>query len=94
MANNTVKSKQWFLYILRCRDKTLYTGITNDLERRLMLHQNGVASRYTRSRLPVKLRYQEKCSSRSDALKREHALKQLKRAEKEAYIRNHGYNDR
>lgn len=82
--------KAWFLYIVRCRDKTLYTGITNDLERRLMLHQNGVASRYTRSRLPVKLLYQEKCSNRSDALRKEHAIKQLKRVEKEAYIKNHG----
>jgi putative endonuclease len=88
-----VAGKGWFLYIVRCRDKTLYTGITNDLERRLLLHQNGVASRYTRSRLPVKLLYREQCSSRSDALKKEHALKQLKRIEKEAYIRNHGYLD-
>ena len=89
-----VAGKGWFLYIVRCRDKTLYTGITNDLERRLLLHQNGVASRYTRSRLPVKLLYQEQCSSRSDALKKEHALKKLKRNEKEVYIKNHGYVNR
>ena len=90
----SVAGKKWFLYIVRCRDKTLYTGITNDLDRRLMLHQNGVASRYTRSRLPVKLVYQEPCSCRSDALKKEHALKQKKRVEKEAYIRNHGHISR
>jgi putative endonuclease len=86
--------KGWVLYIVRCRDKTLYTGITNDLDRRLMLHKNGVASRYTRSRLPVKLVFKEPCSSRSDALKKEHALKTLTRAEKVAYIRNHGPLDR
>jgi predicted GIY-YIG superfamily endonuclease len=85
--------KEWFIYIVRCRDKTLYTGITNDLERRLVMHQNGVASRYTRSRLPVKLVFKETCNSRSDALKKEHAIKKLKRAEKEAYIKDHGYND-
>jgi putative endonuclease len=58
-----------------------------------MMHQNGVASRYTRSRLPVKLVFKEPCSSRSDALKKEHAFKKLRRAEKEAYIKNHGYKD-
>ena len=85
--------KKWLLYIVRCRDKTLYIGITNDLDRRLVMHKTGVASRYTRSRLPVKLVFQELCSSRSDALKKECALKKLKRSEKEAYIKNHGYFD-
>jgi putative endonuclease len=80
----------WFVYIVRCKDRTLYTGITNDLERRLMLHRKGVASRYTRSRQPVKLVHQEPCSSRSAALKKEHALKKLTRAGKEAYIKEHG----
>jgi putative endonuclease len=75
---------------VQCRDKTLYTGITNDLDRRLKMHKNGVASRYTRSRLPVKLVHKETCSSRSDALKKEHALKQLARAEKAAYIKEYG----
>lgn len=93
MAKNKDGMKKWIVYILRCSDKTLYTGITNDLDRRLMLHQNGVASRYTRSRLPVKLQHQEQCRSRSEALKKEYAIKQLKRIEKEAYIRNHGYKD-
>jgi len=82
--------EEWFLYILRCRDKTLYTGITNDIARRLSLHKKGVAARYTRGRLPVKLVHQEPCKSRSDALKKEHAMKQLTRAGKEAYIENHG----
>jgi putative endonuclease len=90
----SVAGKEWFVYIVRCRDKTLYTGITNDLERRLLMHQEGVASRYTRSRLPVKLVHQERCSSRPDALKKEHTLKKLKRTEKEEYIRNRGYINR
>jgi putative endonuclease len=89
-----IAGARWFVYIVRCRDRTLYTGITNDLERRLLLHRKGVAARYTRGRLPVKLVHQESCSSRSAALKKEHALKKLKRAEKEAYINNHGYNNR
>lgn len=81
----------WFLYILKCRDNTLYTGITNDLSRRLTQHNNGTASRYTRSRLPVRLIYQEPCRGRSSALKKEYKLKQLSRADKEEYIRGHGY---
>jgi len=85
---------EWLLYVLRCRDRTLYTGITNDLERRLLLHRKGVAARYTRGRLPVKLVHQEPCGSRSDALKKEHALKKLKREEKEVYIKRHGYKKR
>lgn len=85
---------KWILYVVRCRDKTLYTGITNDLDRRIKLHQNGIASRYTRSRLPVKLLYQEPCSSRSDALKKEHAIKKLTRGGKITYIRNHGHVNR
>jgi putative endonuclease len=85
--------KEWFLYMLRCRDGSLYTGITNDLARRLVLHRKGVAARYTRGRLPVTLMHQEPCSSRSDALRKEKALKNLKRVEKEAYIKNHGYEN-
>lgn len=83
------KSGAWLLYILKCRDNTLYTGITNDLPRRLAQHNNGTASRYTRSRLPVKLIYQERCRGRSSALKKEYKMKQLSRKEKEAYIGSH-----
>jgi len=88
-----VMGKEWFLYMLRCGDRSIYTGITNDLARRLLLHRKGVAARYTRGRLPVILMHQELCSSRSDALKKEKALKKLKRVEKEAYIKNHGYDN-
>ncbi len=80
------KTIAWQLYILKCSDNTLYTGITNDLSRRLAQHNNGTASRYTRSRLPVKLIYHEKCRGRSSALKKEYAVKQFSRKEKESYI--------
>ncbi len=77
----------WYLYVLQCGDNTLYTGITNDLERRIKQHNSGTASRYTRSRLPVALAYQERCCGRSSALKKEYAMKQLSRKEKEKYVK-------
>ena len=76
----------WFVYILRCVDGSLYTGITNDLNRRCKQHNAGTASRYTRSRLPVVLVYQEAQGSRSMALKRELEIKALSRQQKEALI--------
>ena len=72
--------------MLRCADGTLYTGITNDLTRRCDQHNAGTASRYTRSRLPVALVYQEIQASRSLALKRELAIKKLSRQQKELLI--------
>jgi len=77
----------WFVYILRCADGTLYTGITKDLARRTKQHNAGTASRYTRSRRPVKLVYQEPQRSQSLALKREAAIKKLTRQTKLALIR-------
>ena len=79
---------RWFLYILKCRDNTFYTGITTDLDRRLDQHNKGAASRCTRSRLPVVRVYQETCTDRSEALKRECAVKKLTREEKEQLVRN------
>jgi putative endonuclease len=84
---NQKKPPAWFLYILKCGDGTLYTGITTDLRRRVHQHNNGSASRYTRRRLPVKLIYHERCHGRSSALKKEYALKQLSRKEKEKHIK-------
>lgn len=81
---------KWLLYILKCGDNTLYTGITTDLPRRIRQHNDGTASRYTRSRLPVKLMFSEPCRGRSQALKKEYAMKQLSRKEKKAYIRDNG----
>jgi predicted GIY-YIG superfamily endonuclease len=84
------KAAAWFLYILTCRDGTLYTGITTDLVRRVQQHNNGSASRYTRSRLPVKIAFSMPCRNRSQALKKEFAVKQLSRKKKDAYIRDNG----
>lgn len=78
----------WYLYILRCGDGTLYTGITTDVERRLEAHRQGRGARYTRGRGPLELAYQEKCGTHSEALKREYAVKQLTREEKEDLIGN------
>jgi len=76
----------WLVYILRCADDTLYTRITNDLIRRCDQHNAGTASRYTRSRLPVVLVYQETQATRSLALKRELAIKAVSRKQKELLI--------
>lgn len=75
------------VYILRCGDGTLYTGCTNDLARRLRAHSTGRGAKYTRSRLPVELVYAEPASDRSQALRREAAIKALDRAGKLALIR-------
>src|SRR4030095_8132114 len=80
------KENGWFLYILRCSDGSFYAGITNDLARRLTQHRDGRASRYTRSRRPVRIVYDESCASRSDALKKESAVKALSRKEKETLV--------
>jgi predicted GIY-YIG superfamily endonuclease len=77
----------WCVYIVCCGDGTLYTGIAKDVSRRCQQHNAGTASRYTRSRLPVELVYQEVHASRSQALKREAAIKALSRREKLAMIR-------
>ena len=77
----------WYLYMLKCDGGSLYTGITNDLERRLRQHSEGTASRYTRSRLPVRLVYRESCGSRTSALVREHAVKKLSRREKDTLVK-------
>jgi putative endonuclease len=72
------------VYLARCRDGTLYTGITTDPERRLAEHNAGSGAAYTRTRLPVVLVYWETASDRSSALRREYAIKGLSRAAKEA----------
>ena len=76
----------WYLYILRCGDGTLYTGITTDIQRRLEAHRCGKGAKYTRGRGPLALAYQEACSTHSEALKREAAVKRLSRTEKEQLI--------
>jgi putative endonuclease len=72
----------WICYLLECGDGTLYCGTTNDLEKRLVAHNAGVASKYTRARLPVKLVFAESCADRSAASKREREVKNMRRAGK------------
>ena len=76
----------WYLYILRCRDGSLYTGITTDVEKRFEAHQSGKGAKYTRGRGPLELVYRETCGDHSAALKREAAIKRLTREQKQALI--------
>ncbi len=79
-------NKNWVVYILRCHDNTLYTGITNNVEKRLLAHNKGTASRYTRARLPVKLMAISKCMSQSEALRLEIKIKKKHKYEKVAAL--------
>ena len=72
----------WYLYILRCRDGSLYTGITTDVEKRLDAHRAGKGAKYTRGRAPLELVYKEACGDHSEALRREIEIKALSRDEK------------
>lgn len=78
--------KCWKLYILRCGDGSLYTGITVDVEARLTQHREGTGAKYTRGRGPLELVYVEECEDHSQALKREYQIKSLTKAEKLALI--------
>ncbi|HZA99045.1 MAG TPA: GIY-YIG nuclease family protein [Gemmatimonadales bacterium] len=82
----------WIVYLARCGDGSLYTGITTDPERRLKQHNKGLGAAYTRSRLPVTLVYRELADSRSQALRRERAIKSLTRAAKEALALQSGWS--
>lgn len=75
-------AESWKLYILRCGDGSLYTGITTDIQSRLEAHSSGKGAKYTRGRGPLELVYTEECPDKSTALKREMAIKHLSRAEK------------
>lgn len=77
----------WYVYVLRCADGTLYTGVTNDLARRVKQHNAGTAAKYTRVRRPVKLAYHEPQPGRGPALSREAAIKKLPRRAKLALLR-------
>ena len=70
------------VYLLVCRDNTLYCGYTNDLEKRMAAHNSGRGAKYTKSRLPVRLVYSEVFHDKSEALKREWAVKKMRRKEK------------
>ncbi len=81
---------EWFVYMVRCADGSLYTGVATELQRRVDEHNGGhpLGARYTRSRRPVVLVYQERCENRSHACQREYAIKQLTRRAKLSLLRN------
>ena len=72
----------WHVYIIECSDGSLYTGITNDLDKRITAHNDGRGAKYTKSRRPVRLRYSEPAADRKNASQREYAIKSLRKAEK------------
>jgi putative endonuclease len=85
-----MKFKYYYLYILKCADQTLYTGITTDLERRIFEHnKTKLGAKYTTSRRPVKLAYSKKFENRSVALKEEIRIKKLRKSEKLSLIKNY-----
>ena len=75
-----------YAYIVKCSDGTYYTGYTNDLEKRLLAHNAGKGAKYTRNRLPVEMVYYEEYEEKSEAMKREYAIKRLTREQKEKLI--------
>ena len=83
------KSKIWVVYILRCSDDSLYTGMTNNIEKRLAAHSQGTAAKYTRSRRPVKLSATSAKMDRSDAMRLEIKIKKLLRSKKIAALEKH-----
>ena len=96
MPSNNLKpdiaDQSWFVYMLRCADNSLYTGVTTDISKRLDQH-NGIeknGAKYTKARRPVELVYQETTISRSAAYKREYAIKCLKKSQKEILVNEPG----
>lgn len=82
-----------YVYMMRCNDDSLYTGWTYKLHRRVTAHHKGTASKYTRSRLPLKLAYYERVKGRSEALKREAEIKKMTKAEKEELLHECGFKN-
>ncbi len=81
-----MEKTSWYVYMLRCSDKSFYTGITNNMEARLKEHNTGTAAKYTRGRRPVTLVYRERRASRSSALRREAQIKKWRRPNKEKLV--------
>jgi len=76
----------WHVYILLCSDKSYYTGISNNVEKRFLNHKNSKGGAYTRSHKPIKIIYKEKCADKSQALKREAQIKKLTKTQKELLL--------
>jgi len=89
-----MNNKQWWVYMVRCADNSLYTGITTNVPRRVQEHnaKNGAAAKYTRSRQPVRLAYQEPVPTRSAATRREGEIRRLKKPGKESLISRSKYD--
>ena len=86
MKENISTNNIWVVYILKCRDNTFYTGITNDLSTRLATHNAGKGAKYTRGRIPVRVVYSEKVKNKSEASIREYQIKKMNRTEKTLLI--------
>lgn len=91
MEKSLVNKDEWFVYMVKCSDGTLYTGYTNDVEKRVATHNKGRGAKYTRSRLPVTLVYQKLYPTRSIAMKAEYMLKQFSRGSKLMLVKHYGY---
>ncbi|QDP38810.1 GIY-YIG nuclease family protein [Radiobacillus deserti] len=89
MANNA----NHYVYMLRCKDGSLYTGYTNNIEKRLKMHEEGKGAKYTRGRGPLELVYLQQYETKGLALKQEHQMKKLRREEKEQLIQESGRVD-
>jgi putative endonuclease len=93
MRRGEKMSEPYVVYILECSDGTLYTGITNRLKQRMKSHQQGKGAKYTRGRLPVRLRYVERGGDKSWALKREREIKKMSKQKKWELIQKRGVAD-
>jgi len=87
MSSSSITEKTWYVYVLRCVDGSLYTGIATSLEKRIAEHNSGTTgAKYTRARRPVILAYSETCDSRSAAARREACIKSMTKSQKEALV--------
>ena len=89
MEKTEEKTKKAYMYVVECADGTLYTGYTTNVEKRIKTHNSGKGAKYTRSRLPVKLIYQESFDSKEAAISAESYFKQKTRQQKLEYIEEH-----
>jgi len=92
-SKKTKQKENWSIYILKCRDGSFYTGITKNIERRLKMHNDGTASKYTRTRRPVELAYQENCGTHAQALVRECQVKTFPKDKKLELISDKNRDD-
>lgn len=87
-----MENKKYYVYMLLCNDRTFYTGTSNNVEKRVAIHNAGKGAKYTKIRRPVKLMYSEELADKSAALKREIAIKKLSRQQKVTLLESHGIN--